>query len=111
MLEAALKVTPKGEVLETCPLSQEAGPAVPTSRGKEQPIGCHQPGKKGDSELWVQQKRQGCFWRPHSGRLRVKEGGCSWGLECLASSMAAEARQGRRISMLSGQQNWCLRLH
>ena len=46
-----------------------------------------------------------------SGKVRVKEGGCYWGLEWLASSMAAEGRQGRRVSMMSGQQNWCLHLH
>lgn len=32
-----------------------------TARGKEQPLGCHQPGKKEGGKLGVQQNRQACF--------------------------------------------------
>ena len=67
-------------------LSSEPGSwtrGVKTSHVEEQPLGCHQNGKKGGRKLWIQQKRQGCFGGSQSGWLR-REGVVTGGLSvCL----------------------------
>lgn len=110
MPEAALKTTPQGEVREACPPSQEAGPGgLKPHMEKNSPLDVTRWKERRQGTVGSTEKT-GLLCGSQSGWLRVT-GGCYWGLECLASLMAAEGRQGLSVSAHSGQGNWSWQVH